>query len=186
MVDAEKVIKGLECCKECTQDDPFQLCDECPYNDISIVVQDCRAVLSAEALELLKEPIESDQVEVIKEQDPAKPVTSEDMEKIIDMLKNAEKLSDGDVAISPQLRDEVIELLKDQDKFEHDARFIMSMNFELLKRLENRPEVVRCKDCKYQSEPELGYTFGTCQIRSGWSPVKDDWYCADGVRKYNG
>lgn len=55
MVDAEKVMKGLECCKECTNDDPFQRCDECPYNDISISVQDCRAVLSAETLELLKE-----------------------------------------------------------------------------------------------------------------------------------
>lgn len=54
MVDAEKVMKGLECCKECTNDDPFQRRDECPYNDISISVQDCRAVLSAEALELVK------------------------------------------------------------------------------------------------------------------------------------
>ena len=48
---------------------------------------------------------------------------------------------------------------------------------------EDLPQIVRCKDCKYQSEPELGYTFGTCQMRSGWSPVNDDWYCADGVRK---
>jgi hypothetical protein len=55
MVDREKVKKGLECCKASTNDDPFQRCSECPYNDISISVQECRAVLSADALELLKE-----------------------------------------------------------------------------------------------------------------------------------
>ncbi len=55
LIDKEKVKKGLECCKACTNDDPFQRCSECPYNDISISVQDCRAVLSADALELLKE-----------------------------------------------------------------------------------------------------------------------------------
>ena len=55
MANREKVKKGLECCKASTNDDPFQGCSECPYNDISISVQDCRAVLSADALELLKE-----------------------------------------------------------------------------------------------------------------------------------
>ena len=55
MIDREKVKKGLECCKASMNDDPFQRCSECPYNDISISVQDCRAVLSADALELLKE-----------------------------------------------------------------------------------------------------------------------------------
>lgn len=55
MIDREKVKKGLECCKASTSDDPFRQCSECPYNDISISVQECRAVLSADALELLKE-----------------------------------------------------------------------------------------------------------------------------------
>ena len=55
MIDREKVKKGLECCKASTNDDPFQRCSECPYNDISISVQECRAVLSADAMELLKE-----------------------------------------------------------------------------------------------------------------------------------
>ena len=54
-IDREKVKKGLECCKASTNDDPFRQCSECPYNDISISVQDCRAVLSADALELLRE-----------------------------------------------------------------------------------------------------------------------------------
>ena len=50
----EKVRKGLECCMACTSDDPFARCEECPYNEVSIAVQDCRAVLSMEALEILK------------------------------------------------------------------------------------------------------------------------------------
>ena len=53
MVDIEKVKKDLECCKECTEEDPFQRCGDCPYNEESIFIQDCRAVLSADALELL-------------------------------------------------------------------------------------------------------------------------------------
>ena len=124
MIDTKKVMKGLECCTECTNDDPFQRCDECPYNDISISVQDCRAVLSAEALELIKE--------------------------------------------------HTIETQVQYNQGFHDG-YNQAMS--------EMPEIVRCKDCKYQSEPELGYTFGTCLIRSGWSPVKDDWYCADGVKK---
>ena len=55
MIDREKVKKGLECCKARTDEDPFPGCSECPYNYISISVQDCRSVLSADALELLKE-----------------------------------------------------------------------------------------------------------------------------------
>lgn len=54
MADIKKVMKGLECCKESTEDDPFQRCGDCPYGDISIFVQDCRAVLSEEALDILK------------------------------------------------------------------------------------------------------------------------------------
>ena len=55
MIDMEKIKKGLECCKASTNDDPFRGCSECPYNDISISVQECRAVLSADALAMLKE-----------------------------------------------------------------------------------------------------------------------------------
>lgn len=37
-------------------EEPFALClSECPYNGESICVQDCRSVLCADALELLKE-----------------------------------------------------------------------------------------------------------------------------------
>ena len=54
MARYEKVIKGLECCMACTNDDPFAKCHECPY-DTKISVQECRAELSADALELLKD-----------------------------------------------------------------------------------------------------------------------------------
>ena len=51
----EKLKKGLECCTACTSDEPFQRCEECPYNNVSIAVQDCRAELSKDALELIEE-----------------------------------------------------------------------------------------------------------------------------------
>ena len=50
-----KVKKGLECCMACTPDDPFQKCVECPYSGISMAVEECRAVLSREALEVITE-----------------------------------------------------------------------------------------------------------------------------------
>ena len=55
MINREKVMKGLECCSALNIDDGSDRCEECPYNEISIFVHDCRAVLSADALELLKE-----------------------------------------------------------------------------------------------------------------------------------
>ena len=50
----EKVTKGLECCRRSTGEDPFSGCDECPYNKISISMQDCRAVLCSDALDLIR------------------------------------------------------------------------------------------------------------------------------------
>ena len=49
-----KVRKGLECCARCTNDNPFDGCDECPYNEISVSVQECRSVLCMNALEMMK------------------------------------------------------------------------------------------------------------------------------------
>jgi len=54
MADIEKVIKGFECCKACTNEEPFAKCDDCPYNEVSVSVQECRGVLSSDVLELLK------------------------------------------------------------------------------------------------------------------------------------
>lgn len=55
-MDREKVIKGHECCQiSMSEENPFEKCEECPYNYIGISVQDCRSVLSGNTLELLKE-----------------------------------------------------------------------------------------------------------------------------------
>ena len=54
MADLEKVKKGLECCHvSMGDDDPFGKCKDCPYNDESIYVEDCRAILSRDALEVI-------------------------------------------------------------------------------------------------------------------------------------
>ena len=51
----EDVRKGLECCQVSMSDeDPFSKCEECPYNDISVCVQECRSRLSKDALEVIK------------------------------------------------------------------------------------------------------------------------------------
>ena len=55
MADREKVMQGLRCCMNSTVEDPFHMCQECPYNEVSVAVQDCRALLSAEALEMLED-----------------------------------------------------------------------------------------------------------------------------------
>ena len=41
------------------------------------------------------------------------------------------------------------------------------------------PEIVRCKDCKYQVD--RGRRFKECDKHFLWA--KDDWFCADGERK---
>ena len=51
----EKVMKGQTCCMKSTGEDPFCGCSECPYDKISISVQDCRSVLCKETLEVLTE-----------------------------------------------------------------------------------------------------------------------------------
>ena len=52
----EDVLKGLECCQvSMSEEDPFTKCEECPYNDLSVYVQDCRSHLCKDALELMKE-----------------------------------------------------------------------------------------------------------------------------------
>lgn len=49
--------------------------------------------------------------------------------------------------------------------------------------LKEQPEIVRCKDCKYNSGNCNGLylQFVTC-YKTG-SPHKEDWFCADGERQ---
>jgi len=62
MVDRNKVIKGLECCKWSRQNvkPEKNKCDECPYRDQDImsafvVWKSCTNVLARDAISLLKE-----------------------------------------------------------------------------------------------------------------------------------
>jgi hypothetical protein len=43
--------------------------------------------------------------------------------------------------------------------------------------------VVRCRECKYHEDEEIGMVYCPRQI-GGW--VKTDWFCADGERKDDG
>lgn len=53
--DLSKIIKGLECCQaSMREEEPFAMCEECPYNDISLFVDCCRSVLCKDAVELMK------------------------------------------------------------------------------------------------------------------------------------
>ena len=40
---------------------------------------------------------------------------------------------------------------------------------------DNHGELVRCRDCKHNGD-------GECMIKTGYFPVKPDWFCADGKR----
>ena len=52
MVDIEKVKNGLKCCQVDEEDD-LEWCAKCPYNDMSIVVQECRSQLCRDAYEVI-------------------------------------------------------------------------------------------------------------------------------------
>ena len=62
MIDREKVIKGLECCRWSRQNVKPEkvMCNECPYKDKTImnaytVWQSCTNILAGEVLNVLKE-----------------------------------------------------------------------------------------------------------------------------------
>ena len=54
MPDLAKVLKGLECCRDSMTDNPYGRCGECPYNEVSLSVQECRSVLCKDALEAIQ------------------------------------------------------------------------------------------------------------------------------------
>ena len=65
MVEIEKVMQGLACCQISMGDEkPYFKCDACPYNDISIVVEDCRKQLSQDALQTIEQLVKPVQAEL--------------------------------------------------------------------------------------------------------------------------
>ena len=48
--------------------------------------------------------------------------------------------------------------------------------------LKEQPEIVRCKDCMYNSISD-SESLGQCLIQYGWFPARPDWFCADGKKR---
>ena len=54
-MDIYKTLKGLQCCQISMSDDnPFEKCNDCPYNDLGVNVEDCRAALSNDSYTIIK------------------------------------------------------------------------------------------------------------------------------------
>ena len=49
----EKVLKGLQCC-QVNENGDLESCPECPYNEVSMFVEECRTKMCRDALKLLK------------------------------------------------------------------------------------------------------------------------------------
>ena len=74
----------------------------------------------------------------------------------------------------PLLRD-VLALLKEQESLAKAVDQEHRVNEYLQRQLAERPEIVRCKDCKrYYSNG------GSCD------QILSNWFCADGERRQNG
>jgi hypothetical protein len=53
-VNIEKLKNGLMCCQVDKWGD-LENCGECPYNEVSICVQECRTAMSRDVLELIRQ-----------------------------------------------------------------------------------------------------------------------------------
>ena len=52
MIDLEKLKKGAQCC-QAEKDGDLEHCEDCPYNEVSICVQECRTAMNRDVLELI-------------------------------------------------------------------------------------------------------------------------------------
>ena len=71
------------------------------------------------------------------------------------------------------------------DIFENCRNCSTLMDWEVKELIDKMPtidavEVVRCKDCKYREQEEIGMVYCP-NVIGGWTP--NDWFCADGERK---
>lgn len=53
MIDIGKLKKGAQCCQAEKYGD-LEHCDDCPYNEVSICVQECRTAMNRDVLELIE------------------------------------------------------------------------------------------------------------------------------------
>ena len=49
--------------------------------------------------------------------------------------------------------------------------------------LKEQQEIVRCKDCMYSFEDDESKRL-ECRFHSGYFPVTEDWFCANGEREH--
>lgn len=80
--------------------------------------------------------------------------------------------------------EDTIDLLKNDKSerlhfIEGTAKLVVE-NEMLKKQLTNRPEIVRCKECKYFNKSRLLCDHPTTHV---YRTIMPDWYCADGKRE---
>ena len=106
-----------------------------------------------------------------------------DLEKTVDDLKLLNALCHGTVL------DDAINLIKEQREIIKTLAFHDGMQSVLL---DKKPDVVRCKDCRYATRHCCDSVFGKplydCkhirQIgREGTECHSEDWFCADGEKE---
>lgn len=106
-----------------------------------------------------------------------------DIEKIIKGLEDIQKHLDTGYSYAISWKSELIRdtltLLKEQD---NAYRYLLNQFVEVQNQLNAKPEIVRCKDCKWLSEK------GFCKHPNGGAGNirSENWYCADGERKDDG
>ena len=95
----------------------------------------------------------------------------------------AEKNGNNALIVTLDVLKEILVLLKEQE----DAHSKLSKEYlSLAHRAAHRPNIVRCKDCRYyeptpaKDEPDRGWCNGRC---SDLPAVHEDWFCGDGKRK---
>ena len=103
-----------------------------------------------------------------------------DREKVIQELESMRNYHRGiGNNITADIAEDALALLKEQA---NAYDYLQKQFFEVQDKLIERPQIVRCKDCKHRLLP-TGETRAECMARAGWFPVDDDWFCADGERK---
>ena len=98
--------------------------------------------------------------------------------------------TDGLYCRQDKLIDDTISLLKEQKKLldlQHSAlRGSADMVELLFHKIDELPNVVRCKDCKYRGDTEKCCLAASCEEHDTQYFIMDDdgqWFCADGVKK---
>lgn len=73
-------------------------------------------------------------------------------------------------------KQDILDYFKDIDFMCNHAGMYDDLSTMLDRLLENRPEVVRCKDCIHWDDDD-------CEIGNNPQMFADDWFCADGERR---